>query len=124
MEFQIGVDGEIDSVAGALHPLNERLFPASPAAIEIGEVVGLGEPGVRPVERNARSLTAFAAVKIRAAPNVVSVVSVGREPEENLGIAAGLGGTNHEKRLAGRPILTVPAQDDSIIARGPFPGDR
>src|SRR5438093_258184 len=122
MGFEIGVDRQIDLVAGPLHPLDERFFPTPPAAIEIGEVVGLGEAGVRPVEGDARSLAFLAAVKVRAAPNVVSVVGVGRELKDDLGIAAGLAGANHEKRLAGRPILTIPAQDDSIVARGPFAG--
>src|SRR5438445_12736774 len=111
MKLQIGVDRKVELVAGALHPLDERLFPASPAAVEVSEVVGLREPSVRPVEGDARSLTFLAAIKIRAAPDVVSVVGVGRELEEDLGISARLAGTNHERRLAGRSIRTIPAQD-------------
>src|SRR5262249_48047796 len=53
MELEVGIDREVEAVAGLLGPGDERLLPASVSAVEFREVVAGQEADIGALERDA-----------------------------------------------------------------------
>src|SRR5262245_17782064 len=106
-------------MARRLGPLDERLFPAPPAAVEVGEVVGLLKAEIWPLEGHALGRALGPAVEAVAAPHVVGVVRVGTELKEDAVVLARFSRSHYKERFPLNRLVLLPVRpkEHLVIAR-------